>query len=163
MQPVVALNEIFTRARKFCLDLALNTRILNDVEVALERTTNSLRLIFISDLFDSTFPGFSRSFQGMTDLMQHKHVIQGLGHFLPHRKRQHTILDIEIRRLDRFMLDHDILSSQQLSQLVERASRRYELFISHVNSPLSFSNDSWLARSCQERIYHRSLAQSVSL
>jgi hypothetical protein len=50
MQPVVALDEIFTRTRKLRLDLAFDTSIFDDIEVALERMTDSLGLVISSDL-----------------------------------------------------------------------------------------------------------------
>ena len=40
MQPVVTFDEVATRARELRLDLALDARIFNDVEVTPERLRN---------------------------------------------------------------------------------------------------------------------------
>ena len=89
-QTLVGCGKRTTETRKSRLNLALDTRIFDDVQETLKLGVAIL---------DGIMPTLLRSFKRMTDFVTHEQIVQVAVHVLPHRADERTVLQVKICRL----------------------------------------------------------------
>ena len=93
---VVSVHEVTLEARELVLDQALNTSILNHVEV--ERCNAPRGIVAVgraADHVDCGAPAVARSVQSVGDLMPDQHIVNAARHRLPFGQIQRSVLEVE--------------------------------------------------------------------
>ena len=113
VHPIVSDAEVADQARELVLHEPLDAGVFDDVEAILRGCE-----VAAVDRGDCGLERLAtgRSEERVSDFVTDEHIVELVGHVIPHGQGKHAILDIERSGMDVLMLNVDVLTGQETGE-----------------------------------------------